>query len=143
MTNPVAETPVFPHWIKVWVDGGILMAARNSRKTRGIYWSMRCEDGVTKPTIIRKQDLKHKTNNDAEWLALLEGLVYVAQFHKDMPVVIYSDSQLVVNQFNGVWRAKVHRHHIWRTQAHALKDSLKFLAVQWVPRHVNVEKLGH
>lgn len=142
MTAPLP--PEYPHWIKFYVDGGILMAARHSRKTRGVYWSMRCEEGsAVKPVIIRKQTEKFKTNNDAEWLAVLEALQYATEKQITMPIVIYSDSLLVVNQFNGKWRAKIARHHRMRTLCHELAKGLKFVAVQWVPRTVNVDKLGH
>lgn len=137
--------PGYPHWVKFYVDGGTLMAARHSRKTRGVYWSMLCEDGPgAKPVLIREQDLKkYKTNNDAEWLAVLEALQYAAKHHTDMPIVIYSDSMLVVKQFNGQWRVKLARHHYLYDRAKELARALKFVIVQWVPRQVNVDKLGH
>lgn len=141
--TPVTSPTEYPHWIKFWVDGGILMAARNSRKTRGVYWSMRCENGAEKPVIIRRQDRGYKTNNDAEWLAVKEALLYAAEHHTTQPLIIYSDSKLVVNQFNGEWRAKIARHHRLRTECRELADRLKFVVLQWVPRQVNVEKLGH
>lgn len=141
-----------PHWIKFWVDGGILMAGRNSRKTRGVYWSMRCEDPtVSEPVIIRRQDLTFRTNNDAEWLAVREGLLYaVEHYPKSVEgtaparhIIIYSDSMLVVKQFTAEWRAKMARHHRLRTECKALAERLSFVVLQWVPREVNVEKLGH
>lgn len=148
MTHPSdqyipAPLPEHPHWVKFYVDGGTLMSGRHTRITRGIYWSMRCEDGTAEPFEIRRQDDHYKTNNDAEWLALLEGLTYAAQHHTTMPVVIYSDSMLVVKQFNGQWRTKIERHARFRIQCLELAKRLKFVAVQWVPREVNVEKLGH
>lgn len=140
----MSALPEYPHWVKLWVDGGTLMAGRRTRKTRGVYWSIRCEDGKdAEPVFVRKQDDYYKTNNDAEWLALREGLVYVAEHHPKLPIVMYSDSMLVVKQFNGEWRSKVARHHRLRTECLALAKQLKFVAVQWVPRAVNVDKLGH
>ena len=137
-----------PHWIKFYVDGGTFMASRyrGSRNTRGVYWSMLCEDPSTeKPVLVRKQDLqKYKTNNDAEWLAVREALQFAVNEKKGtMPIIIYSDSMLVVNQFNGKWRAKIARHHRLRTECTLLAEGLKFVVLQWVPREVNVEKLGH
>jgi ribonuclease HI len=99
----------------------------------------------TEDVIIRKQDLlKYKTNNDAEWLALREALQFAVKENKGtQPIIIYSDSQLVVKQFNGEYRAKIERHHRFRTECKLLEEKLKFVVVQWVPREVNVEKLGH
>lgn len=139
------STPTeYPHWIKFWADGGTLMAARNTRRTRGVYWSIRCENGDAEPVIIRKQDLQqYKTNNDAEWLAVREALQYAAKYHTNMPLIIYSDSRLVVNQYNGEWKAKLARHHRLRDECRLIAEGLKFVVLQWVPRTVNVEKLGH
>ncbi len=142
----MAEIPLpdgHPRWIRFYVDGGTLMAGRRTRETRGIYWSMRCEDGNAEPFFIRRNDTQYKTNNDAEWLAVKEALVYAQEHHTDMPIVIYSDSMLVVKQFNGEWRAKIERHHRWRQTCLEIAKKLKFVVVQWVPRTVNVEKLGH
>jgi ribonuclease HI len=132
-----------PHFIKVYVDGGTLMAGRHTKVTRGVYWSICVEDGQKEPHYIRRQDEHYKTNNDAEWLAMKEGIRYVAEHHKDQPIVIYSDSMLVVKQFNGEWQSKIARHHRMRTECLALAKDCRFVAVQWVPRKVNVEKLGH
>lgn len=136
--------PDHPHWVKYYADGGTLMAARGSRRTRGVYWSVRCEDpSQEKPTMIRKQSLEYRTNNDAEWLAVTEAMQHAAQFHTAMPIVIYSDSQLVVRQYDGRYRAKIARHHRWRDECRRLASGLTFVIFQWVPRAVNVEKLGH
>lgn len=113
------------------------------RKIKGIYWSFRCENGG-EPELRRFRDLeKYKTNNDAEWLALIQALEYAVECHADLPIIVYSDSQLVVKQFNEEWRTKIARHHIMRTRSRLLAEQLKFVVVQWVPREVNVVKLGH
>lgn len=132
-----------PHWVKFYVDGGTLMAARNTRRTRGVYWSMRCEVPETAPVFIRQQSLQWKTNNDAEWLALCEACLYAVRHHPDKPLVIYSDSMLVVKQINGEWRTKIQRHHTWRAICRRAIEQCKFVVIEWVPRKVNVEKLGH
>lgn len=141
MTTP----PDHPHWIKFYVDGGLLMAGRGTRKTRGVYWSMLCENPEWENgVLIRKQDFKYRTNNDAEWLALKEALQFAHdQNMGGMPIIIYSDSQLVVNQFNDVWRSKITRLHRLRTECKLLAEDFRFVIVQWVPRQVNVDKLGH
>lgn len=132
-----------PHWVKFYVDGGTFRKDRHTRETTGVYWSMRCEDGAAEPVIVAKQSTRFKTNNDAEWLALTEGITYADAHHRDMPVIIYSDSMLVVKQFNGEWRTKFERHLRMRAECQRLAQNLKFIVVQWVPREVNVEKLGH
>lgn len=133
----------YPRWIKFFCDGGNVMSGRRKKAIIGVYWSMRCE-GPEGVVVIRKRDLeRYKTNNDAEWLALREALLYASTHHASMPIVIYSDSQLVVKQFNGEWRAKIARHHVLRSECRRLAEQIKFVIVQWVPREVNVAMLGH
>src|SRR5690242_18266898 len=48
------------------------------------------------------------TNNLAEYAAVLEALRYTRSrltilAEREMGVVIYSDSQLIINQINGIW----------------------------------------
>ena len=104
----------YPNWVKFFVDGGYVMKRRAKRQKKkpqqvlGVYWSIRCEDGRTDPVTIRRRDIgKYDTNNDAEWLALREALQYAVEHHPTMPIIIYSDSQLVVNQFNDEWKTKI------------------------------------
>lgn len=132
----------YPHWVKFFVDGGTILG-RHSRRIRGVYWSMRCENGTASVTLRLRDLEKYKTNNDAEWLALREALRYAVEHCAEMPIIIYSDSQLVVKQFNDEWRTKIARHHHLRSECRQYAEQLKFVAVQWVPREVNVVKLGH
>lgn len=146
MTDPGAVA-AGPHWVQVYVDGGVFRAGRHTARTRGVYWSMLCEETGTapdrKPVLVRRQDYHYRTNNDAEWLALREGLEYAAAHHATMPVIIYSDSRVIVNQFNGVFKVKLERHHRLRSACRALAERCKFVVVQWVPREVLVAKVGH
>lgn len=125
--------------IQFWVDGGLLTG-------RGVYWSARVEGRTEMP--LRKQDVtgRYKTNNDAEWLALREGLQYaVTHFPSQTEdIVIYSDSRLVVMQYAGAWRTKVARHARLRNECRALVERLACeVRVVWVPRAVSVAQLGH
>jgi ribonuclease HI len=45
------------------------------------------------------------TNNQAEYRALIRGLDLCAEFTRDT-VVCFGDSELVINQMNGVWRLR-------------------------------------
>lgn len=51
--------------------------------------------------------LDEKTNNQAEYLALLLGLFLITeQFHIKNNITIFSDSELLVRQISGVYRVK-------------------------------------
>ena len=58
------------------------------------------------------------TNNRAEYCALIKGLDLCAQFTR-RKVVCFSDSLLLVNQMNGVWRLK---NDTLRALFHDVKD---------------------
>lgn len=129
-----------PHWLRIWVDGGVL---RQNPSPVGVYWSIRVERPGVEPVIIRKKSRKWRTNNDAEWLALREALQWVVSFGQRQPAMIYSDSQLIVNQFNGVNAVNYERLRQHRSACRDLVRRCRWVAVQWRPRSVMVEKLGH
>lgn len=87
------------YW-KLYVDG----ASRNNpgHAGAGIYIIKNDE-----PFIKKSFYLGLKTNNQAEYLALLLGL-YILKSHleKDDLVQILSDSQLLVRQVNGAYKIK-------------------------------------
>lgn len=126
-------------FIEYNVDGGVL--GPNDHRSRGVYWSVL---GPEMPTPVRRQDReRYRTNNDAEWLAVREALLHAKQHYPGRPIIIYSDSRLVVNQYNGKWQLKLMRHTDLHDQCKQLAGSFPFVALKWVPRAVSVEKLGH
>jgi ribonuclease HI len=93
-----------------------------SRKSELTYWKL-CIDGASRknpgPSGVGICLLKNnmvvvqhgyyvgvKTNNQAEYLALLIGLYYVQQQVKKETVLIVSDSQLLVRQLIGHYKTK-------------------------------------
>lgn len=59
---------------------------------------------ITTPEQIQKVITDHPmTNNQAEWLALLSLLM---DLEPNTKILIYSDSQIVVNQLTGLWETK-------------------------------------
>jgi ribonuclease HI len=63
--------------------------------------------------------LGEKTNNQAEYIALLIGLFFIEQWKKaEDSMTIYSDSQLLVRQVLGIYRVKnAHLHRLHQIQA--------------------------
>lgn len=83
------------------------------------------------------------TNNVGEWLGLIDCIKHVKNFFsdlypKDHLFYIYSDSQLVVKQFNGVYAVKKQHLKPLFIEAKTLSAELNIL-VQWVPREENQE----
>lgn len=84
---------------KLFVDG----AARNNPgpAAAGIYLTH-----LGQPALSHGFYLGHKTNNQAEYLALLIGLILVKSKIGDEPLQIISDSLLLVNQVAGIYQVK-------------------------------------
>lgn len=122
---------------RYWVDGGVLQ--RNPSPV-GVYWSIVLEGDPSGP---RRYDDKHlRTNNEAEWCAVREALRH-ALARELRPVVIYSDSLLVVNQYNGRYAVRAARLLRLRVECRLLASRLPFVALQWRPREELVARLGH
>jgi len=93
------------------------------------------------------QPIGDRTNNEAEYYALLKALALIEErlgekttgrIQSDAgEVLIRSDSQLVVNQVNGEWRVEDSKLVELSDQA---KDSIRKLGsirLEWVPRDSN------
>ena len=135
-------TGVQPHFVRCWVDGGVI---GHNPSPRGVYWSARIEMNGRRPVVLRRRlsGLVYKTNNCAEWLALREALQWLTEQNVLQPTVIYSDSRLIVNQFNGRWACNFEHLVKLRGECKELAAKLKWLVVTWRRRDVMVRKLGH
>lgn len=104
-------------------------------------------DGITEPNpgrgawafaVYDEDELIHAksaymgdnvTNNMAEYAAMIEALVWAHELEND-EVTILSDSQLVVNQLNGVWQVKSEKLQSWYDNA---KDLIEpHVTIGWV-----------
>lgn len=86
-----------------------------------------------------------KTNQEAEWEALIEALKLAKSRSWDN-IKIYSDSKLVVEQFNNRWQCKDQRMMDYYVQSKSLSE-LVDVELIWIPRSVNLagielEKVG-
>jgi ribonuclease HI len=126
-------------FVECYVDGGVL--GRNP-SPRGVYWSL-LVDGIPTTAVVRKRAANFHTNNDAEWLAVREALLWVTANAPNLPVVIYSDSRHVVDCYNQRKRIKVERLLRLYYECRRLDQKLPFVAVKWVPRETSLKKVGH
>ncbi len=78
------------------------------------------------------------THNVAEYQALIEGLK-LARDYEIQRIRVYMDSELVVDQVNGVRRVKEARLRELHEQACGLRPGFKSFRMSWVPREWNLE----
>lgn len=78
------------------------------------------------------------THNEAEYQALIEGLK-LAREHGIQQIRVYMDSEIVVDQVNGV--SAVRQAHLIKLHAEArrLAGLFKSFRISWVPREMNAE----
>jgi hypothetical protein len=84
---------------------------------------------------------KQMTNNVAEYAALYYGLDQFYRLYGNVMLTVFQDSQLVVNQVNGIFTCNSEHLSHWLKAVNNLKLSLTKL--EWVPRDFMVNVLGH
>ena len=93
------------------------------------------------------QPIGDRTNNEAEYYALLKALALAAERWADKTtgkvlegvgeILIRSDSQLVVNQVNGAWRVEDSKLIELSEMARDSIGKLGDVRLEWVPREEN------
>lgn len=79
-----------------------------------------------------------KTNNEAEYLALLKTLDLINEKKASSGgLVIRSDSKLVLNQVKGEWQVKEPRLRDLNDRAKVALQKLGSISLEWVPRREN------
>lgn len=91
-------------------------------------------DGRTRSIII-EEELPSSTNNEAEYAAIIAALE-LARAQGLTGVLIRSDSQLCVNQINGLWQVREARLRPLRERAARLLREVQG-RIEWVPRGQN------
>lgn len=114
------------------------------------YGSFRIQRVKSKPQAPVRLMMGHGTNNEAEYMALIAGLQTLLDQlekmdtnHKDVRVEIRGDSQLVLHQIDGVWKAKNPRMRSLRDEARNLLSSFGAFHLVHQERRKSVETLGH
>jgi ribonuclease HI len=96
---------------------------------------IKCDDEVI---FTFSRNIGIGTNNIAEYMALLE-LVYEIRRRKIESVQIQGDSALVINQVNGVWRAKNPTMKEYRDRVLSVLNEIKDWNLKHVLRNQNRE----
>ena len=77
--------------------------------------------------------LGRKTNNQAEYLAVIAALNYCKRY-PDASINIYSDSQLVVNQLNKAWKIRNQQLGEYARVIENLNANFAHVGFNYVPR---------
>ena len=96
--------------------------------------------GSKQGTIRISKWIGHQDNNVAEYLALLEALQWAVEVEANV-LHVFSDSDVVVKQMNGVYACRSSRLHSLNWICRKLAQSLIF-SISYVPRELNAEANG-
>ncbi len=116
---------------EVYIDG----ASRGNPGESGIGVLVVCPNG-TKQEI--REYIGRGTNNEAEYKALIRALGHLAA-EASTEARIHTDSQLVANQMNGLWKIKNPNLRILHSEAKKLASSFSALEIKYIPRKHNAE----
>jgi len=116
---------------ELFIDG----SSRGNPGEAGCGFIIYCEG---KKIIERSIYLGIKTNNEAEYHGLLEGLKAAKEAECE-DIIIYSDSELLVNHINGVYRVRASNLKPLRDEALNLLKNFKSWQVIHISRDKNFE----
>jgi len=114
------------------------------------YGSFRIQRKAARASISRRLRLGHGTNNEAEYWALLAGLrAFLEQLRAEgidpsqVRLEIRGDSQLVIRQVEGEWKAKDPRMRQLRDEALRLLKPFAEIRFSHQDRSRSVAMFGH
>lgn len=121
--------------LKIFTDGG---ARGNPGLAAGAFVVY---DDAGNIREKRGKSLGTKTNNEAEYMAVIEALSYLRNLGDLNEVHFFLDSNLVVNQLNGVFKIKEPRLRELLVQIRQLEGqfSLTRISYSYIPRAQNAE----
>ena len=124
-----------------YIDGGSQGNEQRDRPRRAriaIAYSESSDRVDPSKITIYWGEIGDKTNNEAEYLALLKTLDLVNEKQAGSEdQIIRSDSKLVVNQVKGEWQVKEPRLKELNDKAKDAMQKLGSTRLEWVPRREN------
>lgn len=128
--------------IKIYCDGGCL---KNGSKDSMSYGSYKIYNNNSLVVHEKHIPLLSKTNNQAEYDIMIEALYYLLDNIPDIAddVVIFCDSQLLVNQVSGSMKCNFPELEKRRDKLRSIISEIGAVKLTYVPRHEIVKELGH
>ncbi|PSF37551.1 hypothetical protein C7H19_10320 [Aphanothece hegewaldii CCALA 016] len=113
----------------LYFDGG-------SRGNPGIAAGAAVIQLPKKESYIVSDFMKYATNNEAEYTGLVIGLEKAQQLGIKI-LEVRGDSQLVINQVNGLWKVKSENLQGLYNKARRLISQFNKINISWIPRKDN------
>ncbi|MBU1864095.1 MAG: ribonuclease HI family protein [Candidatus Omnitrophica bacterium] len=114
--------------IKIYTDGG----ARNNPGP-GAIGVLLCDENDRE--VIRHKDyIGEATNNIAEYCALIAGLALAVEY-KPSDLSCFLDSELVVNQLNGIYKVKNERMKVLYQEVKKQSRLFSHISYSYIPRN--------
>jgi ribonuclease HI len=119
--------------MKLYFDGA---AKNNGKGPAGAGWVL--FDNNENILLKGHKYIGIATNNTAEYRSLIEGLsATLAEFGQDIPIDVYGDSKLVIEQVNKNWKVNSpHLKILWK-DASELAELFKVIKFHWIRRNLN------
>lgn len=84
------------------------------------------------------ENIGKKTNNEAEYMAVIEGLYKCVEL-KIKNLRVFSDSELVIKQLNGLYKVKNERLKLLNVEVKRISSSFESIQFEHVRRELNEE----
>lgn len=114
------------------------------------YGSYELRTATGRSRIERLEFGGNVTNNEAEYRSLLAALtdlrdtiVRAGKDPRQYRLLVLGDSQLIINQLNGLWKLKDPALRQWFVQVKTLAAAFDQVRFVWHPRARSVATLGH
>jgi ribonuclease HI len=128
--------------IKIYFDGAVSKSQLGCDMGLGIavFVDNIYEEELSKFVGVKGNE--ESSSNVAEWMACVEAFKLALEYKQEGDTIeIYSDSQLITNQFNGNFEIKEEKFRKYYREAirHYNKLGSWGLKIQWVKRELNRE----
>lgn len=124
--------------VEIYIDGSCLA---NGKKTAIAGIGIVGYSNGIRIFTYSKLDTDLKTNNEAEYAALVDALSLIdLDIKEDVDITIYSDSKLIVNQMKGLWKiSKKELKELHDIAKRYIKRANNPIQLVWIPRTRNTE----
>lgn len=122
--------PLNSNSIELYVDGGSRGNPGSSGGGFAIFQNGKLVDKGS-------EYFGHKTNNQAEYLALRAGLRKAYELFKESPLHCFMDSMLAVEQMNGNFKVKSENIKPLFQEVRRIADQFKDFSISHIPREKN------